>query len=230
MAEVTADPPRWRAGLDVITSVVLIVAALSLIIPRLGLGEPEPPIVVPSAPIALDGTARLGDPAAPVAMVVFSDFECPFCADFANDILPILREAYIDTRLVQLSFRHRPLTSVHSVALRAAHASACAHEQGHFWKFHDQLFTLPGRLDDEALTTIAHRSLLDQTLYAGCLKAVPTAVALDMELAERLKIHGTPAFLFGRVRESAVRVSAVMAGIAAVERYRQRLDELLAAK
>ena len=79
----------------------------------------------------------LGDLKAPVQLVVYSDFECPFCAAF-SDTLKRAREEFGDKLVI--AFRHFPLTNIHYNSLTAAIASECAGKQGKFWEMHDQLF------------------------------------------------------------------------------------------
>ena len=84
---------------------------------------------------------QLGKTNAKVAIVEFSDFECPFCKQFFNETFSQIKREYIDTGKVAFYFRHYPLTSIHPNAQIAAEATECANEQGKFWQFHDMLFT-----------------------------------------------------------------------------------------
>jgi protein-disulfide isomerase len=81
----------------------------------------------------------LGNPNAPVKIVEFSDFECPFCRRFYQDTFPQLKKEYIDTGKVALYYRHLPLP-MHPNAKPFANAAECANEQGKFWQMHDQIF------------------------------------------------------------------------------------------
>ncbi len=82
----------------------------------------------------------LGNSNAPVTIVEFSDFQCPFCESFFTNSLPQLKKDYIDTGRVKLDYRFFPLTSIHPNAEGSAEAAACANEQGKFWQMHDVFF------------------------------------------------------------------------------------------
>ncbi len=84
-----------------------------------------------------DGDHYLGDLKAPVQLIVYSDFECPYCADFSAT-LKKAKEEFGDKLVI--AFRHFPLTSIHYNSLSAAIASECANKQGKFWEMYDKLF------------------------------------------------------------------------------------------
>ena len=78
------------------------------------------------------GSYVKGDPEAPVTIMEFSDFQCPFCARFVSQTLPQIEEQYISTGKVKLVFKHFPLVQTHQFASKAAEASVCAGDQGKF--------------------------------------------------------------------------------------------------
>ena len=138
--------PNLRSVLDIVATLAMIAAAGAIIWTTLGRSAPtaarpgRAPIPVPTEPVPLEGAPILGNPEAPVAIVEFSDFACPFCGRFSKDILPELKAKYIDTGQVLLAFRHLPLDRIHPRARPAAEAAECASRQGKFWRFHDLLF------------------------------------------------------------------------------------------
>ena len=98
----------------------------------------------PTAPqifqVSLDDDPVKGNPNAPVTVVEFSDFQCPFCSRFFQQTLPLIEENYIDTGKIKFVYKDLPLDNLHPNA-RAAHIAAeCADEQGKFWEYHDVLF------------------------------------------------------------------------------------------
>lgn len=102
----------------------------------------QTPIVgVERVVVDLGMAPRKGSATAPVTLVEFSDFECPFCGRFFSQTLSQIQKDYIDTGKVQLVYKQFPLTSIHKNAQAAAEASLCANEQGRFWEFHDGVFT-----------------------------------------------------------------------------------------
>src|SRR3989338_6919610 len=134
----------------------------------------------------------LGDANAPVKIIVYSDFECPFCAKYAGTIKQV-EEKFKDK--VAISFRHYPLPG-HPQAELAAQASECAAEQGKFWQMHDKLFAdnLAGRLSPEQYKTDAAELGLDEAQFNQCLDSekYKNRVAEDKAEGKRIGVTGTP--------------------------------------
>ena len=98
------------------------------------------PQAAPQPELAVLATDHiLGSAQAPVTIVEYSDFQCPFCRSFFDGAYPELKKEYIDTSKVRLVYRHFPL-SFHPLAQKSAEASECAGEQGKFWEMHDAIF------------------------------------------------------------------------------------------
>lgn len=141
----------WRSVLDALASILMIAAAVTLIAAGVRLrsngarsaGRAEVPL--PDQPISLDGAKVKGNATAPVALIMFSDFQCPFCAGFASETLPELEREYVATGHVVIAFRHFPLDN-HPLALKAAQGAECAEQQGRFWDMHDRMFHAPQHL------------------------------------------------------------------------------------
>jgi protein-disulfide isomerase len=137
------------------------------------------------------GSPTLGDwENAPMKVTVFSDFQCPYCARVA----PMMEE--VQRRLgwkVAIKFRHFPL-SVHQEARPAARASQCAHKQGRFWDFHDELFGHQELLGAELFEQTARKLKLDMKAFEACLTEAGTnaVVDRDMEEARKAGLKGTP--------------------------------------
>jgi protein-disulfide isomerase len=143
--------------------------------------------------VSTDGAPVRGAADAPVTVVEFSDFECPFCKQ-TNPTLKQLLERYPGK--VRLAYRDFPLDSIHPQARRAAEAARCAHDQGKFWEYHDVLFTESPQLAIEDLRRYAGQVGLDVTKFESCLAAGvhKAAVQRDLDEGNRLGITGTPAF------------------------------------
>ncbi len=163
-------------------------------------------------PIAVEGHPSRGPANAPVTIVEFSDFECPYCNRF-TDTLKRIREAYPDrVRVVFLQF---PL-SIHPHAQKAAEASLCAADQGHFWEMHDLLFAEQRALAPEELKEKAVRLALDAEGFASCLDSDRHRDEVNEDIQEGVAIGvtGTPAlFINGRPLAAGVPFEAVKAEI-----------------
>jgi NhaA family Na+:H+ antiporter len=138
---------------------------------------------------------RTGPPSAPVVIVEFSDFECPYCAA-AQPLVRRLAARY--PRQVAVVYRHFPLDAIHPHARAAAAAAECAGEQGRFDAYADSLFARQKQLGAFSWTALAHAvGVRDTAAYARCLGAPATAdrVASDLAAGRSLGIPGTPSFL-----------------------------------
>jgi len=135
----------------------------------------------------------LGPEDAPITIVEFSDFNCPYCQR-VMPTLKALRERYPDQ--VRIVFRHFPLESIHPRARPIAEASVCADEQGQFWAFHDHVFASGEPLEDDAIRAAASKLGLDLAAFDACLAdgRAGAVVAEDVRDASAVGVTGTPAF------------------------------------
>ena len=149
----------------------------------------------PDAPQGVDisNDPRLGDPDAPVTIVEFSDFQCPFCARFHEETFPALRRLYGDR--IQWVFVNRPFAA-HQYARRAAIAAECATRQGRFWEYAEALFADQSDLGRGAVEDTAEAVGLDMEAFESCVADEATAGEVEADIAEanRLGVDGTPAF------------------------------------
>ena len=145
-----------------------------------------------------------GDANAPVTIVLYSDFQCPFCGTLARQVLPEIRTTYINTVKVRLIFRHFRAVSAqtHPDAVNAARAAECAADQDKFYEYHDELFA-----DDSHRTMLATANLkqyavnvgLNSTLFDTCVDGGGKAarVQSDFDSAAALGLTGTPSYFVG---------------------------------
>ncbi len=157
-------------------------------------------VVLLSAPridVAYDPARVRGNPKAPVMIVEFSDYQCPYCHQVEPTVTQVLAK-YGDK--VSLSYRDFPLTQIHSQAEISAEASRCALEQGKFWEYHDQLFTA-SKLDKDALLEYARNLNLDDKQFGSCLTGEKYKAEIDKDLQEGKKagVSGTPGFFINGV-------------------------------
>jgi protein-disulfide isomerase len=142
--------------------------------------------------VAEGNSASRGPKEAPVTIVEFSDFQCPYCSR-AKPTLERVREVYGDR--VRVVFRDFPL-QIHPLAPKAAEAGACAKDQGKFWEMHDRLFDSPQKLAVADLKQHAKDLGLDATAFDECLDSGRHAADVQKDMAEgaRYGVSGTPAF------------------------------------
>ena len=171
------------------------------------LREADWDLTVPAYRVAIEteGHATLGPDSAPVELVVFSCFECPFCRRFDASINR-LREDEALASQVRLVFRHFPLRNMHPMAQKAHEASVCAEDQGKFWEYHDALWA-DDNISLDGLEQHARLVGLDTEEFAQCLNSGSSyeRVQTDLEAALALGQTGTPAvFVNGRYIGGAV--------------------------
>lgn len=142
-------------------------------------------------------------------LIEFSDFECPYCLRFANDIHPQIRDDFVRSGTLRYAFLNLPLP-IHPSAMLLARAGVCAHQQGEFWAMHDALFEEQPK-STRAVRSVAEFLGLDAMVFDECLESPSTQEAIDQDVfvAESLGITGTPAFGLGRLDEDG-NVSLVM--------------------
>lgn len=148
----------------------------------------------------------LGDPGAPITMVEFSDFQCPFCAQFFSTTEQEIIEKYVKTGKVKFVYRDFALSAIHDMAQKAAEAGECAHEQNQFWKYHDFVF---GHQKDLSLVNLkrwAGEVGLDQARFNVCLDSgkYQKEVEEDFAYGRKAGVSGTPtSFINGKKVEGS---------------------------
>lgn len=156
--------------------------------------------------VTADDDPVLGSEDAPIVMIEFSDFQCPFCAKFHVETLPLIKENYIDTGKVKLVYRDFPIQNIHPNAMAAAVAAECADEQGMFWDYHDTLFESMSQWKDLSVDAAisqfkayASDVVTDRTMFDDCVDTGKyiNEVAGDYTDGVSYGITGTPAFFLG---------------------------------
>ena len=152
----------------------------------------------PRTAMSYDPARVRGNAAAPITIVEFSDFQCPFCLRAHSTVQSLL--AKYGGR-VKLAYRDFPLREIHPHAQRAAEASRCAGEQGKFWEYHDLLFANPGKLEEAGLKEDARTLALDTAQFESCLDSgkFRTAIEEDLQAGIKAGVSGTPGFFINGI-------------------------------
>lgn len=224
---------KLKSTLDVLASVCMIAAAFAIF---WAIWFRTPPVqraipgaTLPSRPIEIADAATLGSRQAKVAIVVFSDFECPFCAQFATKTFPGLKSDYIDQGYVLFVFKHLPLP-IHTNAINAGEAVECAGKQEKFWTLHDVFFNDPAQIAEVGIPSLATRAGLDMKLFSDCLGGNERVKVLeDLQLARELDINGSPTFMLGINEGQGERIAVKerFSGAAPLTRFKTSIDALL---
>ncbi|HZL92541.1 MAG TPA: thioredoxin domain-containing protein, partial [Vicinamibacterales bacterium] len=188
---------RMKFTIDVLTTIGIFVA-VGVVIWRNWPATPPPPIPLPVEPLAVDAAPTKGSPAASIVVVLYSDFECPYCGTFARGTLATVDRLYVASGKVRLVYRYTAPPN-HPRALPSAIAAECARGQGRFWDMHDRLFADQAKLDDASLGAHADAIGLDAVVFKSCQAdpAIAARIARDVSGSRSLRIGGTPAFFIG---------------------------------
>lgn len=143
--------------------------------------------------IASEGFPSIGPEDAPITIVEFSDYQCPFCLRWHEQVYEPLLNAYPGK--IRLVYRHFPLTSIHPDAFPAAEAAMCAGDQNAYWQFHEKLFS-SSALGSNVYSQYAQELGLDMTAFESCIteQKFKEAVQADLDFAVDLGVRSTPTF------------------------------------
>jgi protein-disulfide isomerase len=172
----------------------------------------------PRQKIAADGPAQ-GPANAPIELIEFSDFQCPYCLR-AHPIVKQVLSTYGDR--IRFVYRNYPLPS-HPNARPAAEAAQCAAEQGQFWPYHDRLFAEPNKLSDDDLKASAAALGMDAGRFNACFDShkYKARVEADMQAGNDAGVNGTPAFFIN---------GRMLSGAQPFDEFKRVIDEELALK
>jgi protein-disulfide isomerase len=169
--------------------------------------------------IPTDGFPSLGPANAPITIVEFTDFQCPFCLQFYQNTYQPLLAAYPG----KIRFVHRnfPLTSIHPNAFPAAEAAMCANEQNSFWAYHDALFADQPNLGDALYRQIASTLNLNLTTFQDCLTThkYQKEIQADSDFAVSKGVNATPTFFINGL---------AVIGAQPLDAFKQVIDQELA--
>ena len=164
---------------------------------------------------------------APVLVIEFTDLQCPYCAQFASQIFPRLKAAYIDTGRIRYASRDLPLP-MHRHAETAAVAARCAGEQGRYWEYRHAVFAAQRRLGTAPWEEFARQLGLDLGEFDACRRdgRQLQAVRSDLRLAMSNGLSSTPSFVIGHLVNGEF-VGESFAGAQPYETFAAKIDALL---
>lgn len=231
----------WRRRVDTVGGlplVISVVAAIAVVVVLIvanrpasdSSGQPYEPIARSETHGQIDGKSD-----APVRIVVFADFQCPFCGRFSRDTEPVLRTEFVEKGIATIEFRNFAFLGDESV--RAAEAAECAGQQGFFWEYHDILFQkqpADGRENigtysvdhlkqyaaemSEAWATLAPERRFDNSVFGACVDSRATASAVEQQTKEgrTLGVQSTPSFLIN---------GRLIAGAQPIDAFRRAIEQ-----
>ena len=180
-----------------------------------------------TASVSTVGNPMLGDEKAPVTIVEFTDYQCPFCQGFYSRAYKELKMQYVDTGKLRFVLRDLPLPN-HQYAKPAAIASHCAGEQNKFWEMHDAMFEGAGKLSPDDILGYAVVIGLQEDPFKTCLTSgkFKNDIKQDMQDARSAGIRGTPAFVIGKTTDDRVS-GTLIAGTRPFAAFKQEIEKLL---
>lgn len=192
---------------------------------RASIGRPRPVIDLAR------GHLR-GNPEAVVALIEYSDYQCPFCLRHSRETMPLIEQQYIATGKVLYGFRDFPIEQLHPEAIVAHEAAQCAGDQRKFWEMHARMFGPPSQHTPEAIDALAQEVGLDVAALRACMQAGTHRAAILDSVAQvsSFGASGTPAFFIGHVDKAAntLRITRAISGALPFEQFAQALDTALA--
>jgi len=161
--------------------------------------DPDSPSKVTRYAVEIDDDPVLGPEDAPITIIEFSDYECPYCQRWHREVWSQLQDAYPDQ--IRLVYRDFPLYNVHPNAGPAAEAAHCAGDQGKYWEYHNLLLSGENSLGNETFQQYASMVGLDLSQFSDCIESnkYESEVNADYTYAVRLGVQSTPTFFINGV-------------------------------
>lgn len=203
-------------------------------IKEIGSSPSQPARQAPAKPevkevvVSIDDDPIKGDPKAPVTIVEFSDYECPFCKRSHDNVISRIEEEYIDTGKVRLVFRDYPL-GFHPNAVPAALAANCGGEQGKYWEVHEFLFANPDKLSTQAVSDASDQLGLDKAKFDACVsdKDKEDEITADFEEGQKYGVTGTPSYFIGLTEDGDEITGTFVRGAQPFQVFQKHIDEKL---
>lgn len=182
--------------------------------------------------MSLAGAPVLGEQAAQVTLIEFTDYQCPFCRRHNLQTKPQLLRHYVHTGKLKYVMREFPLEAIHPQAFRAAEAALCAGDQGKYWDMSTRFFKDPRNLRPDDLVDHADGLGLDMAAFSDCFDKATYAdqVRNDLKSGAAAGVRGTPSFLIGLTDPedpTKVKATKMLRGAQSYAAFQQAIDELI---
>ena len=174
----------------------------------------------------------LGAADAPVTLVEFTDYQCPFCRRHTASVMPQLVKDYVETGKLRYVMREFPIASLHPEAVKGAEAALCAKDQGKYWEMHDLLFAEQRKMSVADLRAHGEALGLDMAAFNACLDEDKYAAAVKASIEEgaRAGVRGTPSFFVGLSASDTpgkIKATKFVRGAQPLQVFQQTIEELL---
>ena len=173
------------------------------------------------------GGLSVGKENAPLVLVEYTDYQCPFCQRYHNDSFAQIKANFIDTGKIRYISRDFPLP-FHENARRSATAGRCAAEQGKFWELRHTMIVNANQLQADKLGGYAQSASLDVAKFQACVDSDKFKAAIDKDIAEgsAAGINGTPSFVLGRIENGKLQ-GVRMVGAMPYQQFEAKIQEML---
>jgi len=229
VAAESADQQKLDAILDELHQIRLLLADQNKLMTQHTAAQAPAATVMEKVSLALgSGWYSMGSDNAPVTVMEFADFQCPYCRRFHSDTFAELKKNYIDTGKVRFISRDLPL-EFHSNAMNAALAARCAGEQNKYWELRDSLIVNSKDLARESITKYAQQTGLAMTGFTACLDSqkYKSQIGKDRDDANNLGFSGTPSFVIGKMNKDKLDGVKIV-GALPYATFDAKIQELLA--
>jgi protein-disulfide isomerase len=179
--------------------------------------------------LGVEGAPFLGSADAPVTIVEFTDYQCPFCKRHTKGTMTQVVKDYVDAGKVKYVLREFPLKSIHPEAYKLSQAALCAGDQGKYWEMHDKFFSVR-KASPSTIDADAEALGLDITTFKECYDSGKYAKTVDQDIKDgsKLGVRGTPSFFFGKTDGSSkIRASSMLRGAQGFPQFKKEIEKLL---
>jgi protein-disulfide isomerase len=227
-----SDNARLRADLDALRAQQ---AQLAAELAELKTRVPPPSGAMSSGEVrtlTVAGRPTRGADTATVTFIEYSDYGCPYCAQYTREVYPRLMRDYVETGTLRYVFKSYPVEELHPGAFAAHVAAACAGDQGRYWDMHGRLFTDQANFRPPRFVEDARQLGLDRAAFETCLagSAHEAVIRQDIDEAVRGGVNGTPVFVIALTEpnQGAVTPRRVVVGVQPFEAFKDAIDAALA--